>query len=660
MASGSGAAVRIPPWIGRVLLFAGLLGILNASSLHAQPGYIRSPRLGITFINSLENPANDLRYQRALLLGAGWNRWPLYWDRIERAPNVYDWTNYDRVVNDDVIHGLRMNTILLGRPAFYDSGGSIANLNAPAFADGTDTSAPGKAPNPANPWAMFVANAVMRYKPGGFLATQLGWPAGTGVTVWEAWNEPDLEMFWRGGVAEYARLLKVTYLVAHAADPNAQVMFGGLAYGNPDQQDWLNDTLAILARDPNRAVNNWYMDIVAVHSYTNPGRTGRVIRRIRENLNRYGLGQPIWLNESGVPVWDDYPGAIWTSADPAGRRYRSTMQQQAAYIIQSSVLAWANGADVIFLHQLYDDCGNQPGNFPPHNGELCSALPICAGDAYGLYRNERTGTCFSQHPLPGSPRPGASAYYRLAEIFGTVPFNTPRIRFRDGATIVSFDRPQTGERVVVMWNRTAAPLDLVLPAAGDTALLYAMDDQDYSLTPTQNQYTIGLEPATPDGYPFLQPGEVAAIGGPPLILIERVLRPLPDDDALAESTAEGTLPPAQEIILVTATPQPRPTVDPALDTAAPIPTMESLPATSPLTFTVRWSATDDSGIAQYLMWVQADGGAWQPWLETTATEAQFTGAAGVTYAFAVWAVDLAGNWSLNTELTPQTQTTVSG
>lgn len=49
------------------------------------------------------------------------------------------------------------------------------------------------------------------------------------------------------------------------------------------------------------------------------------------------------------------------------------------------------GATAIFHFQLYDACGNQPGgtDFPPHNGELCGLpqYPICAGDAFGLYRN---------------------------------------------------------------------------------------------------------------------------------------------------------------------------------------------------------------------------------------------------------------------------------
>lgn len=53
--------------------------------------YIRSDRLGITFINSAQIHASEQRYINALITGAGWNRYPVYWDKIETSPGVYDW-----------------------------------------------------------------------------------------------------------------------------------------------------------------------------------------------------------------------------------------------------------------------------------------------------------------------------------------------------------------------------------------------------------------------------------------------------------------------------------------------------------------------------------------------------------------------------------------
>lgn len=629
----------------------------------AQPGTAQAARLGITFISAPDQADNGARYQQALALGAGWNRWPLYWDRVERGPGVYDWTAYDRLVSDDLRYGLRTNVILLGRPGFHDRGGSIEGLYSAAFSDGTDAPGAGKLPNPANPWALFVHQAVMRYKPGGLLAASNRWPGGWGITTWEAWNEPDLRMFWSASVEDYARLLKVTYLVAKQADPGAQIVFGGLAYGNPDQDDWLAKVLAIYAGDPQREAFNWYHDIVALHSYSNPRRTGLIVSRARETLARAGLTRRIWVNETGVPVWDDYPGPTWTAADPAGRILRATMQQQAAFVIQSAVYAWAAGADVVMFHQLYDDCGNQPGgtNFPPHNGELCLNGALCAGDAHGLFRNPATAPCFSQHPMPGTPRPAASAYLRLAQTF-SAPFGEQQVlRDDQTATVISFRRLRTDERIVVLWSRTLSESRLEIEALGVGGAVLTPQNERIMITPQDGRYSLALPPATRDDYPFLPSGQAAAIGGPPLILVEQGARS--SSNPALPQFGESSVP-AQPVLPTpggpASTPVLRPTTDPAQDSAPPVTRMTPLPAVSAATFTVSWSGADDGGIAGYLVWVRIDDGEWQPWLETRATEAIYTGEAGRRYAFAVWAVDLAGNWSLNTELTPQAETRVEG
>jgi hypothetical protein len=70
-------------------------------------------------------------------------------------------------------------------------------------------------------------------------------------------------------------------------------MFGGLAYGNPDQDDWLAKVLAIYAADPARQTYNWYMDQVAVHNYTYARRSGLVVNRIETELAKHGLSRSV-------------------------------------------------------------------------------------------------------------------------------------------------------------------------------------------------------------------------------------------------------------------------------------------------------------------------------------------------------------------------------
>ena len=100
--------------------------VLSFSLVDAQPldSYLRMPRLGITFISSAEHPADESRYRNALLLGAGWNRWPMYWNVIDGGVG-YDWSAYDRLVQADLEHGLRINAILLGIAGHQREGGSV-------------------------------------------------------------------------------------------------------------------------------------------------------------------------------------------------------------------------------------------------------------------------------------------------------------------------------------------------------------------------------------------------------------------------------------------------------------------------------------------------------------------------------------------------------
>ena len=631
--------------------------------------YIRADRLGITFISSAEDPASDERYNNALLLGAGWTRWPMYWQTVETSPGWFNWTRYDELIERDLSFGLQINAILLNRPEFHADGNSIAGLNEPVFADGSDFPGAGKAINPANPWARYVYEAVNRYKPGGILARARGLQPGEGVRVWEVWNEPDYPPFWSGGILAYARLLKVAYLAAHHADPDTTVMFGGLLYNSED--NWLARVLAIYENDPYRVENNWYMDAVAIHSYSYPWRSGWLTRVVRQTFIAYKIDKPIWLNETGVSVWDDYPGPVWVQ-ESSSRQKLATVEQSAWYMIQSAAYAWVEGAYAVFHHQLYDDCGDQPPgtNFPPHNGELCSGEGLCFGNAFGLFRNESESICYSQHPLPGTPRTTATAFRMLAEVFGRQEFTRGGVsRTETGLTIISFVRPASSERIRVIWNRRFEDQVVEIEAEGVSAQLYTLNGNRL-LSPSDGIYRIELGAAQPDNQPLLEPGDISAIGGPPIILVETVegLQTDPADTSLptpdAAPTQEQPLLPSSGPIVET-----RPDFGPILgaeptevattDDLTPQTFVEALPQSSPATFTVRWGAEAPGGVVRYLVWLRVDGGAWQPWLETTRSEADYTGEPGSLVEFAVWAVDRAGNWSSNTDLAPQASTRIS-
>lgn len=667
-------------WLAPILM----LFLITVGAVHAQSpapttppdtitrpdAFLRNPRLGIAHISAPEGGTSDDRYRTALALGAGWNRFPLYWDRIEAAPGSFDWRAYDRQIADDLLYGLQINAILLGRPGFYAAdGGKIAGLNTPVFADGSDIPGPDKAINPDNVWARFVFETVSRYKPGGTASLSGTLPPGSGVRVWEIWNEPDVSLFWSASINEYARLLKVAYLTGKMADPDAIIMFAGLLFNTGD--NWLARVLRLYESDPQRETYNSYMDAVAVHAYADPWRTGWLVLNVKQTLIAYKLDKAIWVTENGAPVWDDYPGPTWAT-DPQEHLLRVTQQQQAWYVIQSAVYAWSEGASVLIFHQLYDDCGDQPPgtDFPPHDGRLCTGGALCSGDAHGLFRNMASSVCFSQHPQPGSARPAANAYHLLAQVFDADFAPAPKITLTSeqvspvkpsGIFAAAFDT-QDGRRITVLWNRTFTPATVALTAAGSNAQAVILES-DGTLTPDENgQYRIVLPPAAADGHPEPQPGADSAIGGPPLILIERIggpLTPVIYDRALLNGHSAAAPPrnpaaAAERPMIV----PPRPTVDPALDTQPPQAFVNPLPRTSPPSFVVTWQGQDDSGIEAYLLWVRVDGGAWQPWLETPDTRAEYAGQSGRQYEFDIWARDLAGSWSTRVELEPQAVTRV--
>lgn len=562
---------------------------------------------GLCFVSSAEYPADEARYQRGSSTGATWTRWPLYWRDIEKSAGSFDYSAHDPVVAADVAHGFRTNTILLGTPNFYATGGSpwipaprveqknlpqqVANfsrrmgvssassapqnLHQPVFNDGTDIPGPGKGINPNNYWARFVFDIVARYKPGGWLATQEGWPEGTGVSHWEMWNEPDYGFFWSGTVEEYFRLLKVGYLAAKFADPDCTVLVGGLA--NYFDEYWFPRLLQTIEEDPDRTANNWYFDIAATHMYHRSKDTWEQAERISGLLRQHGLGdKPIWINESGVPVWDDYPGPTWDPHSPL----RATMEEQAAYVIQNYAYGLYAGAEKVFHFMLHDDCGNGPD----------------AHDAYGLFRNTEDAPCY---PSDGRARPSYTAYRVAATHLRDVePLwrRTPAGQQEQ----IAFYRPATRERVMVLWATQGVTVTALVSATGDEGLLADQAGITQTIAPITGIYTVTLPAATNLNHPT-RPGEYM-IGGRPYLLVER-----------------DTLPPTSSV--------------------------EPLPPTSGLGFVVHWGGQDwGSGIASYDVFYNVDGGPFTTWFtETPSTSASCAGIVGSTFGFAVRARDRAGN-----------------
>lgn len=578
--------------------------------------------LGLVFVNSAESLSSHTRIQRGLDAGAKLDRFPLYWDRVEPTAGSYDWSRQDAALRANEERGLGTLAILLGTsPAHWPEGalppeqvklpsigggpardagsGLMAcstpgtpparGLYEPIFSDGTDTPATGKAANSQNPWARYVEQAVTRYRPGG--------SAGLTVRHWEIWNEPDLCHFWGGSVGDYARLLKVAYLVIKNIDSQATVLWGGLALYGPKYEggdDFLNDLVDTLRDDPMAAAHNGFFDAPAIHQYSTAANGYYFPPRVRAALAGTGWqNKPIWVTESGVPVCDGYPGPDCPSP------YRANPAEQAAYIWQNIAytrLAGTNGP--IFHFQLHDDGGNE-----------CRAEP--PADGFGLVTNEPGVPCV---PHTAEPRPAYRAYQLAAEYLSDTELLWADVQ-PGWVRRVAFYHPATKERRLLVWATSGSNAEAKVPAAGGSARRLTPEGGESTLTPLNGEYALILPRATNQN----QPGSNAyTIGGRPYLLIER-------------------------------------------DTLPPTATIPELPPASPTAFEVRWQVADwGSGVVggSVEVWVRAGEGAWQPWLTGQGTEgsALFQGTTGVRYRFAVQATDRAGN--ARTRFTPLTETRV--
>ncbi len=575
---------------------------------------VRASNLGVNFISSAQHSIDNNRIRAGLSTGAGWDRFAIYWNEIETEPGEWDWKIYDETVQFDVVNDLNTNAILLGTPKFRGDARGVPNgLFEPVFDDGTDIPGSGKGINEDNPWAVFVNEAVERYQPGGQLARLNDWERGQGVTVWEIWNEPDFTMFWLGTVEEYARMLEVGYAAIKQADSDADVMVGGLVLF--EKPAFFQQMLDIYKADPSPVPGRYPFDKVAIHSYSNPTFTFASLQRTEALLGVYGLNdREIWVNESGVAVWDDYPGPTWATR-PDQIVFRATQEEQANYIVQNAAYAFIAGAEVLFHFQLFDDCGNQPAgaDFPIHDGSVCANNPVCWGDALGLYRNDNDNVCFTQHPNPGTPRPAFDAYNTVVDIFSAADI-TPLQMFTVGTQRwLVFARPDSAELIILLWNESGQGSEARVIARSEEAVLVSRDGARETIEPDdEGFYNAFLPPATNrnsnDGRYM--------IGGEPVILIQQTDEPF----------------------------------------------VSVLPILNPTrnAFLVKWRGNRDD-LTDYEVWYQdvtSSSTEWIRWLEADRPgEALFVGESGRQYAFFARAKDKEDNWTLE-EPVRQTFTTV--
>lgn len=244
--------------------------------------------------------------------GATWVRNQVFWEEVEptnQNPPQYNWRVVDAIVGATTQGCYHMILTHVSSPSW-------AATNAPGPIDlvGLDR------------FAQYIGGLVERYDGDGINDA----PGSPIVEYFEFYNEPDAGPrpdgeAWGNHGALYADMLKAVYPAVKAANPNAQVVFGGIAYdgftenGGVFVRRFLDDVLAAGGGD--------YFDIMNFHQYpafstawTNnkgPGLREKTVA-IRQKLAQYGLDKPIIITETG---WHNNNHPIFPGNDEIQSRY---------------------------------------------------------------------------------------------------------------------------------------------------------------------------------------------------------------------------------------------------------------------------------------------------------------------------------------------------
>ncbi len=320
--------------------------------------------------------------------------------------------------------------------------------------------------DPQNYWGQFVYQTALHYR--------------GRIQAWEIWNEPDVPFFWQGTAEQYAQLLKVAYFAIKAADPDAIVLFGGLAYWY--KPDFSRQVFAALAADPQSTQHHAYFDALALHLYSNSEQAYTITRIVASSMRRYVGKHPIWMTEAGVPISDD--GGVATP-------YAATMEEAASYVIEAYASARAAGVERFVIFRMHDAGGIEQ---------------------FGLTRDDY------------SIRPAYLAYQVAARYLrGENQITGPW-----GSTVrrITFWGTPHG-RVDLFWNRTRQRRTHTVPAILPTATLVDRYGRRRTLTAEGGYFHFTLEPVTN-----------FRIGGPPVLLIQADTEP-PRTTALALEASYG-------------------------------------------------------------------------------------------------------------------------
>lgn len=329
------------------------------------------------------------------------------WDAIEETEGTYDWLFWDdyvRIAVDD--YGLTLLPYICYVPMWASTNpqDTVFFWNYP--------------PKDNKPWGKFVKTLVNRYK--------------DRIKTWELWNEPDIWIYWQGNRKQFVEFMRVAAEAVREADPNARIVFPGIAYDPEFIKDFFK---------------NWgmskYFDIVNIHNYYETWHRHPIemittyVNEVHDVIWRYGDNQPIWMAEVGYSTFRK--GARVSDSYSAFYDYEHTPEYQAVHLFKTlalvastekvSAVAWYELKDLSLTEDVIGD--NDNNRF--------------LGVAYADYKE----------------KPAARALQFFNELFSK--------KYRNGNDKVKVDRTlgsesivnafenEDGSFIVTAWLQTAVP-----------------------------------------------------------------------------------------------------------------------------------------------------------------------------------------------------------
>lgn len=202
------------------------------------------------------------------------------WRHINTAPEVYDWSRLDYVIQQAQAAGADNFLYVLGATPQWLAREPQLPHYAPWLGPGSNS-----APYDMDQWDQFVAELVTRY-------------AGV-IGSYQIWNEPQLKDFW--GYDNWTVLATMTARAAPLIRNLGAKVVSGPVLPRPSSGGMNRGGKYLQALK----VRGWPVDIFAAHMYPEPGRTPGRWREYAEDW-RYGLqelgapARPRWVTETNM------------------------------------------------------------------------------------------------------------------------------------------------------------------------------------------------------------------------------------------------------------------------------------------------------------------------------------------------------------------------